>query len=90
MDSQSAVQDAIHRSTQVDSRDTYRLLNGTPAVATSLHQQDDYNAEAMSVLARVPGIGLAYRLVKNWHHEFSPRVYGDQAVLVRTSSDTEK
>ena len=86
MDSQASIQEAIHQGA---ANDRYMLRGPDLQTQAEREAASDAAPPIAAVLAQLPGLGLAYRVLKDWQEEFSPRVYGHQAVLVKREAPVE-
>lgn len=82
MDNQSTVQDAIDKGTTASSQ----ILRGRGLDITGAAEQPADNEPA---IAQLPVVGLAYRFFDGWRAEFSPRLYGEDSVVLLQSNDEE-
>ena len=82
MDSQAIVEDAIRDGSTAGTH----VLRG-PGIALADVEETDANEDDRvgAMLAALPGVNLAYRVLKDWQQECSPRLYGDTPVLVKTT-----
>ena len=80
MDNQSTVQDAINEGATASSQ----ILRGK---GLNTDNSIDNTAEVTPIIAQIPMVGLAYRFFDGWRSEFSPRLYGEDSVVLLQSDE---
>ena len=82
MNSQAHVEKAIRDGSAFGH---YVLRGHNLDTAEGLAGNPDGDNRVTAMLSQLPGVNAAYRALDGWRQEFSPRVYGDQPVLVKTA-----
>lgn len=80
MDSQFIAQQAIQKNAPSGS---YVLRGRGLQVQEAPDRDTDNGRPVTEALAQLPGVNLAFGLLKSWQEEFSPRVYGNAPVLIK-------